>query len=66
MNYSYIPQKKVVQIPVYNNNCDKCGSNKTFSIMNMIGAHRTCQTCNKRFKPIITHYNSQTIEVNQT
>lgn len=58
MNYSYIPQKIIVKLPLCNNIqiCPKCGSKNSFPLMNMDDSPRYCNQCKNKFKPQISGY----------
>lgn len=56
MNYSFVPQKVNVELPVYKTACTKCSSNRTYPIMNMHGSPRICYECKNQYNPVITGY----------
>ncbi len=64
MNYSYIPQKFIQQLPIYSANqiCPTCGSNNSYPLMNMIGSPRGCNKCHNTFKPKISNYEKVVVE----
>jgi hypothetical protein len=66
MNYSYVPNKIIKNLPIYSNNqiCPNCGSNNSYPLMNMVGSPRFCNKCKKTFKPQISGYKEVVVENN--
>ena len=66
MNYSYIPQKVKQKNPIYSKTCPKCGSDKTFNIMNCPDSPKTCYNCQHGFSPCIIGYKEVIVEKTPT
>jgi transposase-like protein len=64
MNYSYIPQKRIIKEVIYSDIqlCPNCNSNNSFPIMNMVGSPRYCNDCNYTFNPLISGYKEVIVE----
>jgi hypothetical protein len=64
LNWSEIPQKKVVKQPIYDTDrsCKRCGSKNTYPVMNMTGSPLQCMSCNIHFDQKIIGYRDIIVE----